>query len=410
MNGVFNFLKQFQINVVCVQDPFVLEHNTTANVNEKVKLKIIWEFTQAMHKANDQRFCTVSPHNNWGLTLLYSDDPVSVGPTELALITGNNSAEMSTATATTPYSIFVEMQSSKLPKAFIESCDNLSEMKETWCHKMYLFTCKVLEELLNFEVSLKTFHNHDAKSDVLEEASSAVEGTESQTSDSCSNVPEDMTLPRSVVEEPLSEMSIETTSSVNNGCPKRHPSGSSDNDEEARKRHKWDTDIEQSSETHPELLLETKNCASSEPSVSADVGHLRSSVNSQTYFKQKCTNTRSASDLNQEIESVHLSTKHRLWMNRKRVQRRVRQTEDHGYEMEAQVSRLMLQNQLSVENNATIEFDIAFFRRISSANTCLVANFYPLTNQKEFSCFYIFFKSFLLKLIDRSTYTSETLV
>ena len=56
-------MKSFRMSLVCVQDPYFLEHNTSANVVEKIKTDFIRELSVAQEKLSQIQ----TDGNPWGL-------------------------------------------------------------------------------------------------------------------------------------------------------------------------------------------------------------------------------------------------------------------------------------------------------------------------------------------------------
>ena len=68
-------MKSFRMSLVCVQDPYFLEHNTSANVTEKIKTDFIRELSVAQEKL----FQIQTDGNPWGLAhiLITEESPPS---------------------------------------------------------------------------------------------------------------------------------------------------------------------------------------------------------------------------------------------------------------------------------------------------------------------------------------------
>ena len=59
-------MKSFIMSLVCVQDPYFLEHNSSANVTEKIKTDFIRELSVAQEKLSQIQI----DGNPWGLAHL----------------------------------------------------------------------------------------------------------------------------------------------------------------------------------------------------------------------------------------------------------------------------------------------------------------------------------------------------
>jgi len=73
-----NSVNVSQVTVMCVQDPFVLDHNTTSNVSERLRSEIQREFQRACSRCRNFIGCDdIVNAEHAGIVELLSDDPAS---------------------------------------------------------------------------------------------------------------------------------------------------------------------------------------------------------------------------------------------------------------------------------------------------------------------------------------------
>ena len=68
----------FQFNIMAIQDPFVMTHNVTGNVNEKTLHLIRDQLQQASAKCKNTKFSQKSPNSEWGLCYLWSPSRILI--------------------------------------------------------------------------------------------------------------------------------------------------------------------------------------------------------------------------------------------------------------------------------------------------------------------------------------------
>lgn len=134
-------LVQFKISPICVQDPFVLNHNVTSSANERLRARFTAEAQAASNLFAQPDFSVPDPSRPWGIAGLLAvgplvDDVVSAAPT------GRQNSM---------HSFTIVMESSKLPVSYVQKFSNVAELKDGWSHDMCKLIRKLLEDVLFFQ-------------------------------------------------------------------------------------------------------------------------------------------------------------------------------------------------------------------------------------------------------------------
>ncbi len=170
----------FQIGPVCIQDPFVLNHNTASNMNDKTKCRILHEFNQAWAKISSPRFSAPtaaaagtntaaaaatsaeSSHTEeeWGLCYVLSEEDLITAADEMA----GNFGEYSLTIPLSGLSLNVKPED--IP---------WEERLRAGCTKAEALVCRVLTELMAIDC---TEHHSDNVSVTTEGSHTDQAGTE----------------------------------------------------------------------------------------------------------------------------------------------------------------------------------------------------------------------------------------
>ena len=127
-----------QISPVCVQDPFVLNHNVTSGVNERLRARFTAEAQAASSPFSQPDFSTPDPTRPWGIAGLLSTGPMAddIVP---AAPPGRQSGM---------HSFTIAMESSKLPVSYVQRFSNVAELKDGWSRDLCALIRKLLEDVL----------------------------------------------------------------------------------------------------------------------------------------------------------------------------------------------------------------------------------------------------------------------
>lgn len=134
--------------MIILQDPFVLNHNITQNVNEKMLTKIVKEMQLAVVKS--ERWFDVANAETKSIMDIFSEDvPVGFQPKKMKM-----SRKPKGLAEIGPYQFVIDMNMDKLSRADIQTLQASGSMQLTWCKKMIVFLYRQIERLLMFDCDL----------------------------------------------------------------------------------------------------------------------------------------------------------------------------------------------------------------------------------------------------------------
>ena len=120
---------------MCVQDPFVLNHNVTSNVHGRVSERFTAEVQAASDAFSQPDFSVPTPNTPWGIARVLAAAPL--------VMPGGSSSDGNAFT--------VVMESSKLPASYMQKYKGISELKEGWSRDLCALIRKMLEDVFFFE-------------------------------------------------------------------------------------------------------------------------------------------------------------------------------------------------------------------------------------------------------------------
>ena len=138
---------------MCVQDPFVLDHNVTSNVHARVTERFTAEVKAASDAFSQPDFSVPTPTEPWGFARVLAAAPL-VTPTPGGSSSGGNS-------------FTVVMETSKLPTSYMEKYRGVNELKEGWSRDLCVLIRKMLEDVFFFgckEIKERSGASQDAPS------------------------------------------------------------------------------------------------------------------------------------------------------------------------------------------------------------------------------------------------------
>ena len=152
---------------MCIQDPFVLNHNVAGNVNEKMRAKIVNEFQRAASVCD--RIASQPEISNL-LSLLEdeTEDFASAGPSDQIQLK-NTSDKLKTTLLNQMdkehiVTFLVETEVNKVPNAIRLQCCSSACVSMKWRHDTVHKLLQSLEEILHFHCALMTANNDAIKS------------------------------------------------------------------------------------------------------------------------------------------------------------------------------------------------------------------------------------------------------
>lgn len=132
--------------MVNIQDPFVLDHNITLNINEKTRQLISMEFRVAAAKAAKWS----KPENATSKTILdlFTEDvPEGVEFTDLT-------SKTTSGIQLGDYQFTLELKIDNLDQGLLHSLRKTGNVQVAWCKRMCTFVYGILERVLMFDVEI----------------------------------------------------------------------------------------------------------------------------------------------------------------------------------------------------------------------------------------------------------------
>lgn len=138
-------LKSFRMSPVCVQDPYLLEHNTSANVTDKIKTDFIKELSVAQNKLSQMQV----DGNPWGLVHLITEDLPNVQ---------SKHCRLKFKPQHLPYSLNLPVNVGYLNRELDKSVRKFHNTRILWCKILCSFLQVVLKEVLLIECCIEKEH------------------------------------------------------------------------------------------------------------------------------------------------------------------------------------------------------------------------------------------------------------
>lgn len=412
-----------QISSMCIQDPFVLDHNTASNVNEKQSIYICSQFQLAASRCRLTDFTSFgggadTSCQSPGLLLLMSS-----APSIIEAPANNNEAVKQTSTGPVVQSVSVTFSLSKL--ATDSSCrqaGDLDAVRDAWCRDVASITRATLIEIMGM-----TCITRDCPSSTL---LSHVTGGRSEAATQDCRVDR---VKKQSESRDVQDVGVGKTTGVVNKRVLSYDSTTDGRvnvtgDETAVKRHKADDCLvgSDASELNPmrnygddvesQYVNDEQTVTSCESSnnisVVDDHKPLNIACDSQLLcadgMSQCCSaGSRNSGEHLPDVEylfAADCSASCRLWSGRKKVRQQLTHYA-HEYLREVEVTK-MLKSKMPEPASSTqlpiLTFEIVVVRRpVVAIDTVTIAMCPTRNTFAEFSCFVMYFKSLLVKLIER---------
>jgi hypothetical protein len=434
----------FTLKSLSVQDPFVLDHNTTSNVNDKTLDRMIQCLQQTADRCTCQHFndFTLKPS---GLTYLLS--PVTVQQRLLSrslsmLPDSHNSTthmfsvnfDLATVSADSDVSVAQHLWSvnvAAMLRAILVDildfcCLTRSQPTDELKHELANFGHVLLPHsaLLSYisspsqnTVQSPTIHNatssHNAAETLSYKATTTTSPFEPPMSCMLLSVSADkICSTKSSTSAELSPHAACTTKRLPIGC---HDDDGSNDAKRSRLTNVSDEFVDRSSNEF------RGHCSAvSDDDITLTTGHSASCTDTSSFI---CSSPVSDSSISQSQNALLLfcadcSSVQRLWINRKKLRRKMASLYSHEYQREVEISKALKATASLVECEASslssgpspapvIQFEIAVFSDLSNKSVRTILRPREAMT-KEFPCFFIFFKSLALKLIDRCVLSGAT--
>ncbi|XP_061181698.1 poly(A) RNA polymerase, mitochondrial-like [Saccostrea echinata] len=138
--------KTLKVGSMILQDPFVLDHNITQNVNSTMVIKIIKEMNLAEAKAV-RWFDVAYAETKSIMDILGNEIPEGFEVKKIKL-KNPMSEELG------PYQMLIRMNLDKLSRPDIQALEASGNMRLSWCKKMMVFLYRLIERSLMFDCDL----------------------------------------------------------------------------------------------------------------------------------------------------------------------------------------------------------------------------------------------------------------
>ena len=396
--------------VMSVQDPFVLDHNTTSNVTERFRADVAREFRRASTHCRRHLLCTLDgdaehagidgEEEHAGIVALLSDSgsAVDCGTASSPQPVGSASSQAADDAAAAHMQLFVlkHRQRSRggsatqvVPRASRRGAavelgesdggavdDDDGVAVSSW-HRGVVDTVKLmLSDVLRVECVPRErptlqFDSHLRRLlAALARRSSSSSSLVAPSQTQVSNVTSDMQPPY--------------TASVRD-CTTKHPLALDDRDIDGVAAGTDD------SRRHQVAGPAAKRCKPDASRLDVDAGNAAAAASCRRHL-----NVGDDEDKRRVLLSVECSARCRVWVGRKKVRRQLLHLSD---ELERQLAvTAALSGEMTASDEAVVEFELAVM--VDSADRLLAAMLPTRTTSKEFGCFVMFFISLLQKLID----------
>ena len=130
-------MKSFRMSLVCVQDPYFLEHNTSANLTEKIKTDFIMELSLAQEKISQIQ----TDDNPWGLANPLVTEESQ--PSEQA-----KPGQQKSHSLNLPYALNLTVNVGHLSREMDKFVEKFHSTHIIWCKTLCFFRQVVLKEVL----------------------------------------------------------------------------------------------------------------------------------------------------------------------------------------------------------------------------------------------------------------------
>jgi len=362
---------------MCIQDPFVLSHNTSSNVTDKQAVHIIKQFHLAAVRCRHSSFTTFthvldnsssdcSQENteaDRGLVYLLSLGPITPNPISVSSSTSDATKRSQLEPAVQSFSVKFSM--SKL--ATDSSCreaGNIDAVRNAWCADVNAVIRSVLVEVLDFTCTTRSKPSLrlQAACHLQDTFSSSYLSSHKSAADAGQRVLTKRTL-------------------VCDGDTYMRDTGN--------KRLKADSDC-RNDDNVSERDSTSMNCLTQVTSISSAHDVVSSSNGSP-------------SSATEYIFCADCSTSRRLWFGRKKIRHQLFHVTQQ-YEREVLVTKALKANlpQSSSQLPPILEFEIVIFCHPTvTMDTITIAMLPTRETVSEFSCFVLFFKSCIMKLVGR---------
>ena len=379
-----------------MQDPFVLDHNITANINEKTRNKLVSDIQSGYRICTDESFWRKPEvaDSEFGLCHLFSESEDQSKGHVASVKHENlqNDQEIASSGASSVYEFSVVLKHANLTESFLQKLKNSTgkkhDYREAWIIHTSNFIKQVFSEALRFDCCVSGFD------------------TGIETMRSC----------QSTGSMQKQGISLKRLSPFTNTETAQHKKSKIDDEKSklaaSSEGNNTGNDNVKSSdckETCPnsEENSQTSAVTGIDEEKSAPGSCIPKSqyVNPTTQDQHSKENP--PNDAFLRPWQLQCSSKYRVWMSRKKVFKSIlSDSSNHvsgidGLKLESIVTDAIMKEQ-EMSESVVLGFTVNLLPHNLPQQTSIVLSFSPLEGAKEFSCFYLFLKTYLTKLVEKS--------
>lgn len=133
-------MKTFKMTSICVQDPYILEHNTSANVSENIKTDFIRELSIAQKNLSQTKTTDDTP---WGLSHLITEETTA------------KEIKTKVKSQTGPLNVILPIKVDCLNKELEKFAKKFHNTCDLWCKMMCSFVQFILKDMLLIECCIE---------------------------------------------------------------------------------------------------------------------------------------------------------------------------------------------------------------------------------------------------------------
>ena len=406
----------FQLSAINIQDPFVLDHNVASNVNVKTKVLITEEFTEAAAKCECLQWSTPGTDHEWGISFLLFHPPI----TKTKSVDPNSSTGFN-------FTFHLPFYAVSLPKEVCARAGSPTEVKNCWCSAVRSLFLATFRDILLFECQV-------TQNDTPKEQTKGEIDTKSKAE-------------KLKVSSPESETGCSFTESSwgQRALPGTSESGkrvsSSENDGQTLKRTRRDSphqpedaesfrgkalaceavSVEECPSPDQDLQKTSENAYKIEESqvelVSASVGEPRSDSETVSGGTQSgSVSDKPPSELDSKnigavvLLEMQCETPYNMWAGRKKARKTVCLEDvvvNDGFDLELRITKELEKNiQRTQENDSAFSCDVRLLVEQQAGTDGISVQCRPTLKPKVFQDFFQFFRTFFVKLVDKSLFTT----
>ncbi|CAH1773397.1 unnamed protein product [Owenia fusiformis] len=401
-------LKNFKVMPMCVQDPFVLNHNIAATINDKTRTKIIAELSVAHRKCQSEIFSKPQVDDSWGLTYLLSGElpPGGVSATtamSIQLPLATQAVQVvGSSLSLNPATFPINLPGCNVMNEFTKALLLDPNGKHVWCQRVCRFVHKVMENVLGFTCIVKSQHGLEEGqlgpnvNTLLNPAGGSV----------CKEGDSDKTTKRLSPDSDISNNSKK--SKLDNSCTVDAEVSDMNNtgDRAANNQNGICGNIGNSDQISPSCPTVIKVASSNTELLQAMFNTSESGQKKvDTIAEEQSKDSEDSKTLNDSIDntkeiSLTCTNSFGVWENRKKVRQKILREKqiDDSLELEKLITQYIMKDSAR-KCTIPVEFTICLKSNVGSTNSCV--NVEIKDTKGHTSSFLGFIKPYLIRIINR---------